>query len=417
MAQNITLMGASYSDVPAVTLPKTGGGTAEFFDARSVTYFLSGGATVSANPSNAIAGQGFSVKVKAPAGYTLSNVSVTMGGVDITNTAFTPDASGGGGGGGSKLEKTGTVTGGGGTTLAIPCDFEPDEVYVYGDLSGDPTLRGVISVTILKNNSMYVSSDTSTSSTTESITFFKHNIIDYNADDTSSPHATYANNTLTIDMVSNTSSYRFASGISYSYDLVGYGEGGGGGGSATLISKSITANGTYDAGDDNADGYSFVTVTVPNTYASGDEGKVVSNGALVAQGSDTVTQNGTVDTTLISSLLVSVAGSGSGVKTGTVTPESASTTISFDTGLSSVTGILIMPVNTPLTGSRTQAAMICLTSGSFYKAISIHTNSGGTGWVSPSVYTSNRFTQSGTTVTVTGAYNFRPAVGYVWYAW
>ena len=32
MAQNITLMGASYSDVPAVTLPKTGGGTATFYD-------------------------------------------------------------------------------------------------------------------------------------------------------------------------------------------------------------------------------------------------------------------------------------------------------------------------------------------------------------------------------------------------
>lgn len=32
MAQNITLMGASYSDVPAVTLPKTGGGTARFDD-------------------------------------------------------------------------------------------------------------------------------------------------------------------------------------------------------------------------------------------------------------------------------------------------------------------------------------------------------------------------------------------------
>lgn len=32
MAQNITLLGASYSDVPAVTLPKTGGGTATFID-------------------------------------------------------------------------------------------------------------------------------------------------------------------------------------------------------------------------------------------------------------------------------------------------------------------------------------------------------------------------------------------------
>lgn len=37
MAQNITLMGASYSDVPAVTLPKTGGGTARFDDVSGTT--------------------------------------------------------------------------------------------------------------------------------------------------------------------------------------------------------------------------------------------------------------------------------------------------------------------------------------------------------------------------------------------
>ena len=34
------------------------------------------------------------------------------------------------------------------------------------------------------------------------------------------------------------------------------------GGSATLITKTITENGTYDATDDNADGYSEVTVNV-----------------------------------------------------------------------------------------------------------------------------------------------------------
>ena len=36
----------------------------------------------------------------------------------------------------------------------------------------------------------------------------------------------------------------------------------GGGGGPTLITKSITLNGTYDADDDNADGYSEVTVNV-----------------------------------------------------------------------------------------------------------------------------------------------------------
>lgn len=37
MAQNITLMGASYTDVPAVELPKTGGGTASFTDVTDTT--------------------------------------------------------------------------------------------------------------------------------------------------------------------------------------------------------------------------------------------------------------------------------------------------------------------------------------------------------------------------------------------
>lgn len=37
MAQNITLLGASYSAVPAVTLPLTGGGTARFDDCTVVT--------------------------------------------------------------------------------------------------------------------------------------------------------------------------------------------------------------------------------------------------------------------------------------------------------------------------------------------------------------------------------------------
>lgn len=37
MAQNITLWGASYSAVPSVTLPKTGGGTASFTDVTDTT--------------------------------------------------------------------------------------------------------------------------------------------------------------------------------------------------------------------------------------------------------------------------------------------------------------------------------------------------------------------------------------------
>ena len=68
--------------------------------------------------------------------------------------------------------------------------------------------------------------------------------------------------------------------------------------------KNITANGT------NIDvyNYQYADVAVPNSYSASDEGKVVSNGALVAQTSDTVTTNDTYDTTLINSLTVNVSG-------------------------------------------------------------------------------------------------------------
>ncbi len=78
-------------------------------------------------------------------------------------------------------------------------------------------------------------------------------------------------------------------------------------GSVVLINKTITENGTYNAANDNADGYKRVTVNVANTYAASDEGKVVSNGTLMAQTAhEEVTQNGTIDTTLNDSVTIAV---------------------------------------------------------------------------------------------------------------
>ena len=39
---NITLLGASYSNVPAVELPKTGGGTATFIDEEEIVTYYTG---------------------------------------------------------------------------------------------------------------------------------------------------------------------------------------------------------------------------------------------------------------------------------------------------------------------------------------------------------------------------------------
>ena len=67
---------------------------------------------------------------------------------------------------------------------------------------------------------------------------------------------------------------------------------GGGGGEATLIDKSISSNGTYNASSDNADGYKKVVVNVPNP----------------STGTIPITQNGTVDVTNYASADVNVSG-------------------------------------------------------------------------------------------------------------
>lgn len=115
------------------------------------------------------------------------------------------------------------------------------------------------------------------------------------------------------------------------------------GGGAVLGTKNITANGTYEAEDDSLDGYSEVTVAVPNSYSAGDEGKVVSNGALVAQTSDTVTANDTYDTTLINSLTVNVSGGGGSSK---------------ETGSFVVSGASVRSFTIPVTAQHTHVQVV-----------------------------------------------------------
>lgn len=85
--------------------------------------------------------------------------------------------------------------------------------------------------------------------------------------------------------------------------------GGSSGPAPVIVAKNITANGTYSAVDDQADGFNPVIVSVPNTYAASDEGKVVSGGQLVAQTSTTATANGTINTTTNNEVVVNVPNS------------------------------------------------------------------------------------------------------------
>lgn len=122
---------------------------------------------------------------------------------------------------------------------------------------------------------------------------------------------------------------------------------GGGGGSAALGPKTIRENGIYRAASDNLDGYNTVTVEVPNTYAAVDNGKVVSNGALVAQTSRTITENGTFDTTTNDEVVVNVSGGGEG-ESDLAKLCNGSLTRLDDDGITSVNSQLIRGLSTNL---------------------------------------------------------------------
>ena len=115
----------------------------------------------------------------------------------------------------------------------------------------------------------------------------------------------------------------------------------GGGGEAVLINKTITSNGTYNASDDSADGFKKVVASVANSYAAGDEGKVVSSGQLVSQTAHAqVTSNGVVDTTTNNSVEVAVPSSPYLKKTGTFTVATNYTYIS--SALNAYTGSILV---------------------------------------------------------------------------
>ena len=120
-------------------------------------------------------------------------------------------------------------------------------------------------------------------------------------------------------------------------------------GTAVLGTKSITANGTYNASSDSLDGYSSVTVNVPATTPSlqsksvtvtpttATQTQTVSTDSgydglssvgvtvnpipseyIIPSGSETKTENGTYDVTSLAELIVNVS-SGTAVQTATGT--------------------------------------------------------------------------------------------------
>ena len=194
-----------------------------------------------------------------------------------------------------------------------------------------------------------------------------------------------------------------------------------GGGITPTGTKEITSNGTSI----DVTQYAYADVAVPNTYSAGDEGKVVSNGALVAQTSDTVTTNDTYDTTLINSLTVNVSGGGgSSMASGSFTQSGNSLSKTIDIGDSTPTKFLIYATTSPY-GNGVRCGAIGFIDFTANMALVI--SAGATGSNAACGYNyggTNGFTKSGSTISISsggsnaGQFNyFVDGITYQWYAW
>ena len=182
MAQDITLMGASYSAVPAVTLPKTGGGTASFTDVTDTT----------AAAADVASGKYF---------YTAAGV----------RTAGTSS------GGSSVKTATGTFTGNGTRTIDVACAFEPDIVYFTSD-PGTTASSGTVAAIIVRD--MMTATRYRNNSTTNSH-YAIPGIANLNTSGSSySWRATYANSKVTLYCYSSNARGLLTNGRTYTYTFI-----------------------------------------------------------------------------------------------------------------------------------------------------------------------------------------------------
>lgn len=207
MSQNITWLGASYQNVPAITLPKTGGGTARFTDVTDTT----------ATASDVAQGLYF----------------YTSAGVRTAGTAS--------GGGGDSYTRTIVV---------------PEQTAVAGYGSADQAI--LTSVAGLEENEVYVITYDGTEYVSSCTLMWNQ---DYTIGELVHFFEGPTENNFPFGVIWEQGVMYFATNEKKSHTIkvehLEFIDG-----PLNLISKSITSNGTYNASSDNADGYSSVTVNV-----------------------------------------------------------------------------------------------------------------------------------------------------------
>ena len=176
----ISLLGATYSNVAGVTLPKSGGGTATF-------PWVEGSETKTQNGT-----------------YNVTNLAELV--VNVS-------------GGTAAQTVTGTFTGNGTRQVSITCAFEPDLVYWYANVGSSTftgTVSGLIARGLMASNRYRNNSTTNSSNIQTPITEMNTGGSSYNF------RSTYADGKVTLYCFSSGSRSLFANNQSYSYTFIKY---------------------------------------------------------------------------------------------------------------------------------------------------------------------------------------------------